>query len=100
MSRVVFALAAGTLAAFFSLPVSAAQPSVNSFGLPVAPQGGNASIHQWGGVDDSFAVNPDGDEAPARSHHHAPSALAQNQQDSDDDDPGDPGPDDLEVLPI
>lgn len=100
MSRVVFALAASTVAAILSLPVSAAQPSVNSFGLPIAPQGGKASIHQWGGVDDSFAVNPDGDAAPPPRSHHQGSALAQNQEDSDDDDPGDPGPDDQEVLPI
>lgn len=99
MSRVAFALAAGALAVSFALPVSAAAPAVNAFGLPIAPQGGNASIHQWGGIDDSFAVNPDGDEAPVKAHKNA-SALAQNQDDTDDGDPGDPGPAVDEVLPI
>jgi hypothetical protein len=101
MSRVVFVLAAGTLAAMISIPASAAEPAINHLGLPIAPQGGNASIHQWGGVDDSFAVNPDGDEAPVRAHHRF-GPLAQNQDDQDEDnDPGDPDPDHAdEVLGI
>jgi hypothetical protein len=99
MSRVAFVLAAGTLAAMVGIPASAGEPAVNQFGIPIAPQGGNASIHQWGGVDDAFAVNPDGDDAPARQHHHA-GPLAQNQDDQDND-PGDPDPDHLdEVLSI
>ena len=96
MSRVAFVLAAGALAAMVSVPVSAAELAVNQFGLPIAPQGGNASIHQWGGVDDAFAVNPDGGEAPARPHHRA-GPLAQNQDDQDND-PGDPDPDHAEEI--
>src|ERR1051326_7966922 len=91
MSRVAVLLAAGILAATVSGPASVAEPAVNQFGLPIAPQGGNASIHQWGGVDDGFAVNPDGDEAPVRPHRHV-GALAQDQDDQDND-PGDPDPD-------
>lgn len=106
MSRVAFVLAAASLAAMIG-PVSAAspaEPQVNVFGIPVAPQGGNTSIHQWGGVDDKFAVNPDGDEAPAPKAH-AMSPMAKDQDDSDSDadanDPGDPDPDHFgEVLPI
>jgi len=99
MSRVALTLAAGTLAALVSVPASAAEAAVNQFGLPIAPQGGKASIHQWGGVDDAFAVNPDGDQAPMRPHHHA-GPLAQSQDDQGDD-PGDPDPDHAdEVLPI
>jgi hypothetical protein len=99
MSRVLFVLAAA-LAASVALPASAMETAVNTFGLPIAPQGGNASIHQWGGLDDSFAVNPDGDQAPAHANRKA-SPLAQNQDDQDDNDPGDPDPDHFdEVLPI
>jgi hypothetical protein len=50
-------------------------------------------------VDDNFAVNPDGNEAPATSGKKS-SALAQNQEDTQDSDPGDPGPAPDEVLPI
>ncbi|HEX3652922.1 MAG TPA: hypothetical protein VHU18_08880 [Rhizomicrobium sp.] len=100
MSRAVVALAAGVLAASFTIPAFGAELVTNNFGIPVAPQGGNASIHQWGGVDDSFAVNPDGDEAPPPGKHKV-SPLAQNQDDSDDNDPGDPDPDHFdEILPI
>jgi hypothetical protein len=102
MSRVAFVVAAGALAAVVAFPACAAEPAVNSFGLPISPQGGNASIHQWGGVDDKFAVNPDGDEAPALKSH-AMSGMAKNQDDSDADanDPGDPDPDHFdEILAI
>ena len=99
MSRIAVALAAGVLAASFALPAFAAEPAADNSGIPIAPQAGNASIHQWGGVDDSFAVNPDGDEALAPGRHKV-SPLAQNQDDSDDD-PGDPDPDHFdEILPI
>ena len=99
MSRVVFVLAVGAMAASIALPVLAAEPAMNSFGFAVAPQGGNASIHQWGGVDDMFAVNPDGEEAPSPASRKA-SPLAQNQDDAQND-PGDPDPDHVdEVLPI
>jgi hypothetical protein len=99
MSRVAFVLVAGTLAAIVSVPASAAEPAVGRFGIPIAPQGGNASIHQWGGVDDAFAVSPDGDQVPARPHRHL-GPLAQNQDDADND-PGDPDPDHVdEVLGI
>jgi hypothetical protein len=99
MSRVALVLAAGTLAALVSVPASAVGPAVNQFGLPISPQGGNASIHQWGGVDDAFAVSPDGEQAPVRPHHSA-GPLAQSQDDQDDD-PGAPDPDHGdEVLPI
>jgi hypothetical protein len=98
MSRTMFYVAAA-LAVSIVLPVSAAEPALNSFGFAVAPQGGNASIHQWGGVDDSFAVNPDGEPAPAPSNGKAAS-LAQNQDDAQND-PGDPDADHTdEVLPI
>jgi hypothetical protein len=100
MSRGVVAFAAGVLAASFAVPAFAADLVMNSFGIPVAPQGGNASVHQWGGVDDAFAVNPDGEDAPVPAKHKM-SPLAQNQDDSDDNDPGDPDPDHFdEVLPI
>ncbi|MFL5237478.1 MAG: hypothetical protein ACJ8EL_07720 [Rhizomicrobium sp.] len=100
MSRVLAALAAGALAASFATFAFAAEHPTNSFGIPIAPQGGTASIHQWGGVDDRFAVNPDGDSAPARPHQK-PSALASDQDDGNADDPGDPDPDHFdEVLPI
>jgi hypothetical protein len=100
MSRVALALAASVLAASFSLPAFAAELAVNTFGIPIAPRGGTASIHQWGGVDDAFAVNPDGGEAPAPSKHSM-APLAQNQDDSDDNDPGGPDPDHFdEILQI
>ena len=101
MSRVALVLAVGALAAMVSVSASALEPAVNHLGIPIAPQGGNTSIHQWGGVDDAFAVNPDGNDTPVRAHHH-PSALAQNQDDQDrDNDPGDPDPDHSdEVLGI
>ena len=104
MSRVAFVLAAASLAALTGR-VSAAtapEPQVNAFGSPLAPQGGNTSIHQWGGVDDKFAVNPDGDEAPApRGHAMSPMAKDQDDSDADANDPGDPDPDHFdEVLPI
>jgi hypothetical protein len=100
MSRVAVALTAGVLVASFAVAAFAAESATGNFGIPVAPQGGNASIHQWGGMDDPFAVNPDGDDAPAPGKHKL-SPLAQNQDDSDDNDPGDPDPDHFdEVLPI
>ena len=101
MTRVAFVLAAGALAVTMALPAFAAEPPLNAFGLPIAPQGGKTSIHQWGGVDDAFAVSPDGDEAPVRSHHGRADALAENQDDPDDDIPGDPDTDhENEILPI
>ena len=97
MSRIAFALASGALAALVSLSVSAA-PAVTKNGLPVAPNGGKTSIHQWGGIDDAFAVSPDGDEAAGPSKA-AP--ITRSQDDADDDDPGDPDADhDSEVLAI
>jgi hypothetical protein len=100
MSRAVAALAVGVLAASFTIPAFGAELLTNTFGIPVAPQGGNASIHQWGGVDDAFAVDPDGDEAPPPGKRKI-SPLAQNQDDTDDNDPGDPDPDHVdEILPI
>jgi hypothetical protein len=102
MSRVAFVLAAGVLAAMVSVPASAAQPAVNHLGIPIAPEGGNASVHQWGGVDDAFAVNPDGDEAPVRAHRQfGPLAHDQDDQEQDQDDPGDPDTDHSdEILAI
>jgi hypothetical protein len=102
MSRVALVFAASALAATVAGPAFAGEPALNSFGLPIAPQGGNTSIHQWGGIDDTFAVNPDGDEAPVRPHHGHANALAQNQDDdADGDDPGDPDADhENEILPI
>ena len=100
MSRVPVVLAAGIVAASFVTFAFAAEQATNSFGIPIAPQGGNASIHQWGGVDDGFAVNPDGDSAPARPHGKS-SSLASDQDNANDGDPGDPDADHLdEVLPI
>ena len=99
MSRALVVLAAGALAASFTCAF-AAEHATNSFGIPIAPQGGNASIHQWGGIDDGFAVNPDGDSAPARPHGKS-SSLASDQDDANDSDPGDPDADHFdEVLPI
>lgn len=104
MSRVAFVLAAASLAAMIG-PVSAAapaEPQVNSFGVPVAPQGGNTSIHQWGGVDDQFAVNPDGGAPPApQSRAMSPMTQSQDEADADANDPGDPDPDHFgEILAI
>jgi len=84
-----------------NLVPASAEPVVSTFGLPIAPNGGNASLHQWGALDDAFAVNPDGDEAPVKpSKHFAPMAQDQGDQ-AGDDDPGDPGVDlDNEILAI
>lgn len=100
MSRVAFLLAAASMAAMI-VPAAAAEPAASPLGLPIAPNGGNASIHQWGGIDDAFAVNPDGDEAPAKAaHKFAPMAQDQDDQDSDNG-PDDPDSDHAgEVLPI
>lgn len=101
MSRVAFALMAAMSAALFVGPASAGQPAPASspFGLPIAPNAGKASIHQWGGLDDAFAVNPDGDEAPARTPHKV-APMAQSQDDQVGDDPGDPDTDHAdEILP-
>jgi hypothetical protein len=99
MSRVAFALVAATSAALFVVPASAGQPANSPFGLPIAPNAGKASIHQWGGIDDAFAVNPDGDEAPARAPHKV-APMAQSQDDQVGDDPGDPDTDHAdEILP-
>ena len=99
MSRVVLALAAGGMAALFSLSASAAMPRTQ-MGIPIAPNGGKASERQWGGVDVAFAVNPDGgSEATLPSRHR--SAITQDQEDRDSD--ADDGPDtdhEDEVLPI
>jgi hypothetical protein len=100
MSRVAFLLAAASLAAMI-VPASAGEPALTSSGLPIAPNGGKASLHQWGALDDAFAVNPDGDVAPAKpTQHFAP--MAQDQGDhAGDDDAGDPGVDfDNEILAI
>jgi hypothetical protein len=98
MSRVSVLLAAAAVAALV-VPASAAEPPVNNLGLPIAPQGGKASLHQWGGLDDKFAVNPDGDEAPARAPHRGAGPMAQSQDDSND--PDDPDTDHVdEVLAI
>lgn len=99
MSRVVLALAAGSMAAFVSLSAFAAMPH-NQAGISISPNGGNASVKQWGGVDDSFAVNPDSDsEAALPSRHGSAITGDQRSQDSDSDD--DPDTDhDSEVLPI
>jgi len=90
MSRVMFALAVGAMAALVSLSAEAA--GTNHMGIPIAPGGGKTSLHQWGGIDDAFAVNPDGDaDAPAPQKAGRPSAMAQSQDDQDsadgDDDP-------------
>ena len=100
MSRVAFVLAAACMAATL-VPAFAGEPALTSSGLPIAPNGGNASLHQWGALDDAFAVNPDGDAAPAKpTQHIAPMAQDQGDQ-AGDDDPGDPGVDlDNEILAI
>lgn len=98
MSRVAYVLAAAGLAAMI-IPASAGEPARSVFGLPTAPNGGNTSIHQWGGIDDSFAVNPDGDEAPIE-HPQKFAPMAQDQDDQDSDGPDDPDTDHVgEVLP-
>lgn len=98
MSRFSMLLAAAAVAAMV-VPASAGEPPVNAFGLPIAPQAGKASIHQWGGLDDKFAVNPDGDEAPVRMTHGAAGPMAQSQDDSND--PDDPDTDHAdEILAI
>ena len=98
MSRIAFALASSALVALISLPASAA-PAVSRNGMPIAPNGGKASIHQWGGVDDTFAVSPDGDVDTQVNKKAGP--MAQSQGDADDDDPGDPDADhETEVLAI
>jgi hypothetical protein len=98
MSRASLLLAAAAVAALV-VPASAGEPPVNAFGLSIAPQAGKASLHQWGGVDDKFAVNPDGDEAPVRAPHEAGGAMAQSQDEAND--PGDPDSDhEDEVLAI
>jgi hypothetical protein len=98
MSRVAFVLAAISLAVMI-VPASAGETAASAAGIPIAPNGGNASVHQWGGMDDTFAVNPDGDEAPAK-HSHKFAPMAQDQDDQDSDDPGDPDSDHAgEVLP-
>jgi hypothetical protein len=95
MSRVAFVLAAASLAATIASPVFAAEPVMNAFGIPIAPRGGNVSIHQWGGVDDQFAVNPDGDAAPApAAQPMSPANGADDEADADSNNQGgDPGTD-------
>jgi hypothetical protein len=98
MSRIAFALVSGAVVALISLPASAGQ-SVGKNGMPIAPNGGKASIHQWGGTDDTFAVSPDGDVDAQVNKKAGP--MAQSQGDADDDDPGDPdGDHEAEVLAI
>ncbi len=104
MSRLAIALAAGAAAIVFSVSAMAAGTPTNHMGIPIAPGGGTTSLHQWGGIDDAFAVNPDGDEAAAVPNKGAkPGPMAQSQGDEssggdDSDDPGvDPGD---EVLAI
>ena len=100
MSRVALALAAG-MVALFSVSAMAADPKLQ-MGIPVSPNGGTTSIHQWGGVDDAFSVDPDGGPKSDRpSQHAAPMAHNQDDQDSDGDGDGDPGMDHSdEVLSI
>jgi len=99
MLRVMAALVAGSLAALISVSASANQPKT-FMGFPIAPNGGKASEKTWGGVDDAFAVNPDGDTEEAQPSRHA--GISHDQADQDDQD-GDDGPDTDhvdEVLPI
>ncbi|HEY4115441.1 MAG TPA: hypothetical protein VGM17_15400 [Rhizomicrobium sp.] len=99
MSRVVIALAAGGMAALFSLSAFAAVPHTQ-MGIPISPNGGKASVKQWGGVDDSFAVDPNGDvEATAPPRHGSATMEDQGSQDSDSDDNPDADHAD-DVLPI
>jgi hypothetical protein len=94
----MIALAAGSMAALFSVSALAAVPHTQ-MGIPIAPNAGKASEKQWGGVDDAFAVNPDGNvvvAAPSRGQ-----AMMQDQDDRDSDSDDDPDPDHAdEVLPI
>lgn len=95
MSRIAFVFAVITVAAM-ATPAAADEFAVSSLGLPIAPNGGKASIHQWGAMDDAFAVNPDGESAPAKSAH----SLSPTAQDQDAQD-GDPDPDHFgEILAI
>ncbi|HUJ46489.1 MAG TPA: hypothetical protein VLV55_05100 [Rhizomicrobium sp.] len=99
MSRVMAALVAGSLAALISVSASANQPKMY-MGIPIAPNGGKASEKTWGGVDDAFALNPDGDADEAQPPRQA--GISHDQADQDDQD-GDDGPDtdhSDEVLPI
>lgn len=99
MSRVAFVFAVIAVAAMVT-PAAADESAVSSSGLPIAPNGGKASIHQWGAIDDAFAVNPDGESAPAKSAHSL-SPTAQGQDAPDSNDPGDPDPDHFgEILAI
>ncbi|MBV9570673.1 MAG: hypothetical protein JO056_05475 [Alphaproteobacteria bacterium] len=99
MSRFACMLAA-VLAAAIVWPASA-EPTMNAFGIPVAPNGGSTSIHQWGGIDDVFAVDPDGGEAQSHASHKSASPLAKDQQDSDSGDSDEPDADHIgEILPI
>lgn len=101
MSRVMAALAAGSLAALISVSASASQPKTY-MGIPIAPNGGAASEKTWGAVDDAFALNPDGgSEEDARPSRQA--GISHDQADQDDQDGDDDGPDtdhSDEVLPI
>lgn len=100
MSRILCMVATAVTAVLVVLPASA-ETAVNTFGIPVAPNGGNASIHQWGGVDDSFAVNPDAEDAPVRAPRKSASPLAKDQQDADSGAPDDPDSDHFgEILTI
>ena len=100
MPRIALLVASAALVAGFSNFTWAAGVATNHLNIPVAPNGGNKSIEQWGGIDDKFAVSPDGDETPNRQAHKT-SPLASNQDGVDDNDPGDPDPDrNLEILPI
>jgi len=89
MSRIALAAVAAVL---LSGSVAVAEPH-SQMGMAISPNGGNASIHQWGGIDDAFSVNPDGD-ANADAKPHGAASMAHNQDDnSGDDGDGDPGTD-------
>ena len=90
MSRVMLALAAGSLAALISVSASASQPKMY-MGIPIAPNGGKASEKTWGGVDDVFALNPDGDTEEAQPSRNA--GISHDQADQNDQDGDDDGPD-------
>jgi hypothetical protein len=81
--------------------VAAAEPPTNAFGIPIAPESGMASIHQWGGVDDQFAVNPDEGQVPATKPHHmaAPKDDADSEADANEPEGEDPDHFD-EILPV
>jgi hypothetical protein len=97
MSRVTFALAVGAMAALVSLSAEAA--GTNHMGIPIAPGGGKTSLHQWGGVDDAFAVNPDADdEAALPQKGSKPSAMTQSHDDQDSDDDDGPDTDHVDEL--